>query len=511
MVSAVNAVKETPVEMKMRKVLVNTAVKHALRCVQVQAEERAALVVQRYWRSYAASRELRRRRWAVRRQRWGKAGVAAVIAAPWNVARAVLRAVSFALWSFLMTFWFVRTVVWFVASIPRALFHALVSWEAVAGAAVAQALASREGNSPDMGFKDYFAVYVLGFVLLDICARDVFVKPVVAVGAMSRRGVVATVRFTLMTAARLSPTRSGEAAIHRVAKLAGLIREIPRRHRGMHFATPPPLVMPVQKKKAEDPELLNALRAAEIFARESKTHAEQLEGKLEEMESKLKTFTALNEAQMAAAKEISERASSAVEIVLQEATTRLETTTTAAAATARAESAATAAPEPAAEPTTKMSADVSAVVLVDERIDKRFEDMEAMLRAARDEGRAEGVRESLAAEWLDGDDLRNVGRHSFDREPSQLAGEEEQNINLAAGLSADATAAIERGLKEGMERGIMKGIHLEKMRKKQKSWKPAIKKMLGMGDSAKKKAAQHRLNDLKSAIRNNSLELPKQI
>ena len=145
-----------------------------------------------------------------------------------------------------------------------------------------------------------------------------------------------------------------------------------------------------------------------------------------------------------------------------------------------------------------MSADMSAVVLVDERIDKRFEDMEAMLRAARDEGRAEGVRESLGAEWLDGDDLRNVGRHSLD-----------QNINLAAGLSADATAAIERGLKEGMERGIIKGIHLEKMRKKQKSWKMIGKKMLGMGDSAKKKAAENRLNDLKIAVRNNSLELPK--
>ena len=210
---------------------------------------------------------------------------------------------------------------------------------------------------------------------------------------------------------------------------------------------------------------------------------------------------------MAAAKEISERASSAVETVLQEATTRLETTTTAAAAAAAA-SAAAAAPEPAAE-SRKMSADMSAVVLVDERIDKRFEDMEAMLRAARDEGRAEGVRESLGAEWLDGDDLRNVGRHSFDRSPSPLAGEEDQNINLAAGLSADATAAIERGLKEGMERGIIKGIHLEKMRKKQKSWKMIGKKMLGMGDSAKKKAAENRLNDLKIAVRNNSLELPK--
>jgi len=38
------------VEVKMRQALVTTAVRHALRCVQVQAEERAAIVLQKYWR-----------------------------------------------------------------------------------------------------------------------------------------------------------------------------------------------------------------------------------------------------------------------------------------------------------------------------------------------------------------------------------------------------------------------------------------------------------------------------
>ena len=64
--------------------------------------------------------------------------------------------------------------------------------------------------------------------------------------------------------------------------------------------------------------------------------------------------------------------------------------------------------------------------IVDERIDKRFEDMEAMLREARDEGRAEVFTE------LDG-----LGRRS-----------------------GSDTDAIERGLREGMEKGVLKGIEM---------------------------------------------------
>lgn len=482
--------KETPVEAKMRKVLVNTAVRHALRCVQVRGEDRAALVVQRYWRSYAAARELRRRRWAARRKRWSEAGVAAVLAAPFNVVRAVVRAVSLAVWTFLMTFWLVRTIVWFVTSIPLALFHALVSWEAVAGAAAATALAAR-GGRPGMGFQDYFAVYVVGFVLLDIGARDMVVRPVVAAGAAGRRGVAAVARFTLMTAARLSPTRAGETACHRLAKLLGLIEKMPQRYRVLHFATPPPLVMPA-KKKSQDPELLDALRTAELFARESKTAAEQLEEKLGEMEEKLRTFTTLSEAQMSAAREISERASTAVDSVMEQA----------AALSAHR-------PEPAPRPGGVIP-EMMNTSLVDERIDKRFEDMEAMLRAARDEGRAEGVREG--AEWHAGDDARNVGRDSFDRMPRPIADQDVDNLTEAR---PETIAAIERGLKEGMARGIVKGIELEKMRKKQKGWKPVILRMFGMESKkgsdgfTKKQAAKIRLEELKTAIRNNEIVPPK--
>ena len=57
-------VEETPVEARMRKALVHTLVKHSMRCATVKGEDRAALVIQRYWRSYAAARVLRRLRWA---------------------------------------------------------------------------------------------------------------------------------------------------------------------------------------------------------------------------------------------------------------------------------------------------------------------------------------------------------------------------------------------------------------------------------------------------------------
>ena len=428
-----------------------------------------------------------------------------------------------------MTFWLVRTIVWFLTSIPRALYHAVVSWEGVTGAVASLALTKLPDNRPDMGFKDYFVLYVIGFTLLDICARDYIIAPIVIVGAFIRRGLRALLRFVLMTSAALTPIRAGERALHRLAKLLGLIDQIPRRHRVLRFKTPAPLVPPVKRKKAEDPELLRALKAAEIFARESKTHAEEIEGKLEAMEEKLRTFTQLSEAQISAAKEISERASSAVETVLEEATTRLATASTAATAATEAAAKATAAAAAASEVPRMVSSGMvddassdttrshfqpmDSLVLVDERIDKRFEDMEAMLRAARDEGRAEGVRESskmmTTNEWSDegdGDLLMTVGRSSFDRlDVNMNAAEEEQ------GRMQSDKAVMAQALKEGMERGIMKGIALEKMRKKQKSWKPTIKKFFGMGESSSRKAtAKERLEDLKMAVREGSLEIPKQ-
>lgn len=522
-VNASTSAVETPAEVKTRKDLVKAAVRHALRCVQVQAEDRAALVVQRHWRSYAAARELRRRRWAKRRQRLGRAGVAALLAAPFVVLRGTFRAAAFALRSFLAAFWLARATLWFAACVPRALYHALVSWEGAVAAVVAAALAARDGNPLGVGFQDYFAAYVVGFVALDVCARHAVVRPAVAAGAAARRCAAAAARVALAVAAKMSPTRSVRTAVTRLATLLGHKEKRPRRCRVLHYTTPPPLVMPTPHSVAllnqhaknadeENPssprELLDAVKTAEIFARESKAHAEILDEKLEAIERKLQTFAALSEAQMAAAaKETSERASSAADSTERSNRDRYALQESKVAA-------ATVAPSDLDLALDSVETDAhsahASLKLVDERIDKRFEDMEAMLRAARDEGRAEGVRQSAAgAEWLEGEDLADVGRHSFDR-PPELFAERQAPRNSDDGSSwsapLDTTSAIEQGLKEGMHRGIMKGIELEKMRKKQKSWKHSFKRMMGL--ESEKKAAQSRLDELKVAIRNKSLELP---
>jgi hypothetical protein len=450
-------------------------------------EDRAALVVQRYWRGYTASRELRRRRWAARRKRWVRAGVGTLLAAPITAFRAVLRAVFIVLWSLLRAFWLVRAVVWFTACVPRALIHALVSWEAVAGAVVSTALTARYGDSDTptsrrWTFRNYFAAYVLGFVLLDVCARNTLVKPAVAMGAAARRGLAAVAKLAFLIAARLSPTVASETAIYRLAVLLRLINEVPRRVRVLR-TRPPPLVVPMPKQAvAKDPELIGALRAAETSVRESRAHAAQLEERLGKMDRKLETFQSLSqaqaaageaqaaasEAQAAAASETSKRAAAAVEYAMQEAK-RLNARAAAAAAAAAAATVAAATP-PSREPEIDNAMNTS---LVDERIDKRFEDMEAMLRAARDEGRAEGVREG--SERLAQGDAQNMESHSFDRSPRL----DPDDLTSAR---PETVAAIERGVKEGMERGILKGIQLERTRKKQTGW-GAVKRMLGLGSS----------------------------
>jgi hypothetical protein len=114
--------------------------------------------------------------------------------------------------------------------------------------------------------------------------------------------------------------------------------------------------------------------------------------------------------------------------------------------------------------------------IVDERIDKRFEDMEAMLREARDEGRAEVFRE------LDG-----LGRRS-----------------------GSDTDAIERGLREGMEKGVLKGIEMEKERRRRASIKYRIRAALCWKTSSeKKKAEAQRLEDLKGAIKSREFSSPR--
>ena len=79
--------KETPVEATMRRALVQKVVRHAFRCVEVQEQERQALVIQKYWRSWAANRKLRRLRWAERRARARAAAAAGVLGFPAKAAR----------------------------------------------------------------------------------------------------------------------------------------------------------------------------------------------------------------------------------------------------------------------------------------------------------------------------------------------------------------------------------------------------------------------------------------
>ena len=204
-------------------------------------------------------------------------------------------------------------------------------------------------------------------------------------------------------------------------------------------------------RRSKDPELLKAVADAHTAAQESSryadeaaTQADELEEKLgalavsmevhvmNKLEAKLKAIGDMSEAQYEAAKELM-AGHAGPQVVVNTA-------------------------------------------IVDERIDKRFEDMEAMLREARDEGRAEVFRE------LDG-----LGRRS-----------------------GSDTDAIERGLREGMEKGVLKGIEMEKERRRRASIKYRIRAALGWKTSSeKKKAEAQRLEDLKGAIKSREFSSPR--
>ena len=113
--------------------------------------------------------------------------------------------------------------------------------------------------------------------------------------------------------------------------------------------------------------------------------------------------------------------------------------------------------------------------IVDERIDKRFEDMEAMLREARDEGRAEGFRE-----------IERMRRHSGE-------------------LDDDEREALRRG----MEKGLIKGVELERERRRKKSMKYKIKSALGIKSAkTRRDAEKQQLEELKGAILNMDISPP---
>ena len=442
--------KETPVELKMRRTLVHRVVQHAFRCVEVQEQERKALVIQKYWRSYAANRELRRRRWALRRARAKASAIQSVLDLPGNLVKAAVKFVAAFVWSFLMSFRIFRALVWFVVRLPRALYRATYSWEGCWGVTAAATLAARNRNPNAVflyNFQDFLTLYVVLFVMLDILAPAV-VNPALNAHKSARGMIKLAVRFVMLTTASFCDVETA-TKIHKLALRLGVIDEMPRRYRVLTPTFNPPVVMPVRRSK--DPELLKDVADAHTAAQESSryadeaaTQADELEEKLgalavsmevhvmNKLEAKLKAIGDMSEAQYEAAKELM-AGHAGPQVVVNTA-------------------------------------------IVDERIDKRFEDMEAMLREARDEGRAEVFRE------LDG-----LGRRS-----------------------GSDTDAIERGLREGMEKGVLKGIEMEKERRRRASIKYRIRAALGWKTSSeKKKAEAQRLEDLKGAIKSREFSSPR--
>ena len=186
-------VEETPVEARMRKALVHTLVKHSMRCATVKGEDRAALVIQRYWRSYAAARVLRRLRWAARRKALREGTVATILGLPFAVARTGLKGTYLALRSFLMTFTVFRMLAGTVGRIPVSLYRALISAEGAVGVSGAATLAAVDcvlvrGTYFRGNFQDYVALYVATFMFCDLFLPGFVLGPYRAVGAGARRG-----------------------------------------------------------------------------------------------------------------------------------------------------------------------------------------------------------------------------------------------------------------------------------------------------------------------------------
>ena len=441
--------KETPVEASMRRALVHKVVRHAFRCVEVQEQERKALVIQKYWRSYAANRELRRRRWAKRRARARAAAVAGVLGLPANVARAGVVAFAWFVWSFLTSFRLFRALVWFTVRLPRSLYRASYSWEGAVGV-TASAMLAGANRHPDAvflyNFQDFLTLYVVSFVLLDVFAPAV-VRPALTAHASIRRGVKLSVRFVVLGVASRCE-RPKELEIHRLALRLGILDELPSRFRVLKPSASPPMVHPVPRSK--DPELLKAVADAHQAAKESSRYADEAASQADELEEKLGALaTSLEvhvmnklEGKLRAISDMSEaQYEAAKELLKEHSGPRVAVNTN----------------------------------LVDERIDKRFEDMEQMLRSARDEGRAEGFKEVEA-----------LRRSSNDEDEDE-----------------DERLAFERSVREGVERGVAKGIEMEKERRRKKSLSYKVKAVLGMKGGKKEKAAleKRRLEELKGAIR----------
>ena len=434
---------ETPVETRARKTLVKAMVKHAVRCVEVQEMERKALVIQKYWRSFAANRELRRRRWALRRARAGAVAVAAAMRLPRNV----FKAFGALLWSFFLSFRVVRALAWLAVRLPRALVRATYSWEGAAGTVLAAYLAASRKH-PDAvflyNFQDFLTLYVAAFVALDIYAPKVLAPALRANGVARRHARLGIRAVGLFAASKCKPPAEKKA--HRAMLRVGILDAMPVKTAILSPVRAPPLVVPT--KRSKDPELLKAVADANQAARDSSRFADEAATQADELEEKLSALATTMEVRVVNKLEGKLRAIGDASKAQYEA----------------AKAMMSGACGPAINTT-----------IVDERIDKRFEDMEAMIREARDEGRAEGFRE-----------IERMRRHSGE-------------------LDDDEREALRRG----MEKGLIKGVELERERRRKKSVKYKIKSALGIESSkTKRDVEKQQLEELKGAILNRDTSPP---
>ena len=422
---------ETPVEMQMRKTLVKAVVKHSIRCVEVQEMERKALIIQKYWRSFAANRELRRRRWALRRAR----AMANLLATVTNFPRTFAKAIGALVWSFFLSFRIVRGLVWFAVRAPKSLMKATYSWEGVCGFFLSAYFAATRRHPDSVfiyNFQDFLAAYVIGFVALDIFVPIYFGKVLGMNKVVRHNARFGLQKASLFAAAKFDPPEEKKA--HRALLKVGILDHMPVKTVILSPKVSPPLAIPTARSK--DPELLKAVQEAyraaldsSKFADEAATQADNLEGQLgalatsmevhvmNKLEGRLREISEVSEAQYNAAKAL----------MSGHAGPQVMTNT----------------------------------AIVDERIDKRFKDIEAMLREARDEGRAEGFAE-----------LERVRRPS---------GELEEDERFALGIN--------------------KGVALEKDRRRKRSIMYKIKSALGLKNAKHAREMEKRqLDELKGAI-----------
>jgi hypothetical protein len=293
-------------------------------------------------------------------------------------------------------------------------------------------------------FQDFLTLYVVAFVALDVYAPKVLGPALRANGAARRHARLGLQTVGLFAASKCEPPVEKKA--HRLMLRVGILDAMPVKTVILSPVRAPPLVVPT--KRSKDPELLKAVAEANQAARESSRFADEAATQADELEEKLNALATSMEVHVMNKLEGRLRAISDVSEAQYEA----------------AKAMMSGAGGPAVN-----------TAIVDERIDKRFEDMEAMLREARDEGRAEGFRE-----------IERMRRQSGE-------------------LDDDEREALRRG----MEKGLIKGVELERERRRKKSVKYKIKSALGIKSAkTKRDAEKQQLEELKGAILNRDFSPP---